>query len=45
MPTESKGKIIVSGIPTELLARPNPVLREFVEPSGAVDFGRPEAPR
>jgi|SRR4051794_37094529 phospholipid/cholesterol/gamma-HCH transport system ATP-binding protein len=38
-----QGKIIVSGTPTELLSRPHPILREFVETSGAVSFGRPEA--
>jgi phospholipid/cholesterol/gamma-HCH transport system ATP-binding protein len=38
-----QGKIIVSGTPTELLTRPHPILREFVETSGAVSFGRPEA--
>jgi phospholipid/cholesterol/gamma-HCH transport system ATP-binding protein len=38
-----QGKIIVSGTPTELLSRPHPILREFVETSGAVSFGRAEA--
>jgi phospholipid/cholesterol/gamma-HCH transport system ATP-binding protein len=36
-----QGKIIVSGTPRELLTRPDPVLREFVETSGAVSFARP----
>jgi len=34
------GKIIVTGTPEELLANPHPVLREFVETSGAVSFAR-----
>jgi phospholipid/cholesterol/gamma-HCH transport system ATP-binding protein len=34
------GKIIVTGTPEELLADPHPVLREFVETSGAVSFAR-----
>jgi phospholipid/cholesterol/gamma-HCH transport system ATP-binding protein len=38
-----EGKIIVSGTRDEVLARPHPILREFVETSGAVTFGRPEA--
>jgi phospholipid/cholesterol/gamma-HCH transport system ATP-binding protein len=38
-----QGKIIVSGTPAELLANPHPVLREFVEVSGAVTFDHPEA--
>jgi phospholipid/cholesterol/gamma-HCH transport system ATP-binding protein len=38
-----EGKIIANGTPNDLLARPHPVLREFVETSGAVSFVRPEA--
>jgi phospholipid/cholesterol/gamma-HCH transport system ATP-binding protein len=38
------GKIIVSGTPAELRARPHPRLREFVEYSGAVNLG-PAEPR
>jgi phospholipid/cholesterol/gamma-HCH transport system ATP-binding protein len=38
-----EGKIIVTGTPEELRASPNPVLREFVETSGAVSFHKPEA--
>jgi ABC-type transporter Mla maintaining outer membrane lipid asymmetry ATPase subunit MlaF len=34
-----EGIIVVSGTRTEVLAAPPPVLREFVEPSGAVQFG------
>ena len=37
-----EGKIIVTGTPDELLTNPNPVLREFVETSGAVSFHRHE---
>ena len=37
-----EGKIIVTGTPDELKANPNPVLREFVETSGAVSFHRHE---
>jgi ABC-type transporter Mla maintaining outer membrane lipid asymmetry ATPase subunit MlaF len=33
------GKIVACGTPAELLAAPDPRLREFVEPSGAVKFG------
>ena len=33
------GKIVAGGTPAELLAAPDPRLREFVEPSGAVKFG------
>jgi phospholipid/cholesterol/gamma-HCH transport system ATP-binding protein len=40
-----EGKIIVSGTPAELLVRPHPVLRDFVETSGAVSFGRPPEAR
>jgi len=36
-----EGKIIACGTPAELLTVPNPRLREFVEPSGAVKFGAP----
>jgi phospholipid/cholesterol/gamma-HCH transport system ATP-binding protein len=36
-----QGKIIACGTPAELLAAPHPLLREFVEPSGAVSFGGP----
>jgi phospholipid/cholesterol/gamma-HCH transport system ATP-binding protein len=36
-----EGRIIVSGTPPELLASPHPVLREFVETSGAVRFDHP----
>ena len=36
-----EGKIIACGTPAELLKVPNPRLREFVEPSGAVKFGAP----
>jgi phospholipid/cholesterol/gamma-HCH transport system ATP-binding protein len=38
-----EGKIIVTGTPDELLANPHPVLREFVETSGAVSFHKQEA--
>jgi phospholipid/cholesterol/gamma-HCH transport system ATP-binding protein len=38
-----EGKIIVTGTPDELLSNPNPVLREFVETSGAVSFKKHEA--
>jgi phospholipid/cholesterol/gamma-HCH transport system ATP-binding protein len=34
-----EGIIVASGTRTEVLAAPPPVLREFVEPSGAVHFG------
>jgi phospholipid/cholesterol/gamma-HCH transport system ATP-binding protein len=37
-----EGRIIVNGTPAELIAHPHPVLREFVEVSGAVRFA--EAP-
>ena len=40
-----EGKIIVTGTPQELLANPHPVLREFVETSGAVSFNRPPEAR
>jgi phospholipid/cholesterol/gamma-HCH transport system ATP-binding protein len=38
-----EGGIIMSGTPRELLHAPHPVLREFVETSGAVHFDRPSA--
>jgi phospholipid/cholesterol/gamma-HCH transport system ATP-binding protein len=38
-----EGKIIVSGTRDEVMANPHPLLREFVETSGAVTFSRPEA--
>lgn len=34
-----EGKIVASGTPAELLAAPHPVLKEFVETSGAVRLG------
>jgi phospholipid/cholesterol/gamma-HCH transport system ATP-binding protein len=34
-----EGRIISSGTPAELIAAPDPKLREFVEPSGAIKFG------
>jgi len=34
-----EGRIIESGTPSEILANPSRVFREFVEPSGAVSFG------
>jgi ABC-type transporter Mla maintaining outer membrane lipid asymmetry ATPase subunit MlaF len=34
-----EGIIVASGTRTEVLASPSPVLRQFVEPSGAVHFG------
>ncbi len=36
-----QGRIIACGTPAELLAAPHPLLREFVETSGAVKFGAP----
>jgi phospholipid/cholesterol/gamma-HCH transport system ATP-binding protein len=39
-----QGKIIVSGTPAEIRARPPQLLREFVEPSG-ITFGRPAEAR
>lgn len=36
-----EGRIVVTGTPAELLAHPHPVLREFVEVSGAVHFAEP----
>jgi ABC-type transporter Mla maintaining outer membrane lipid asymmetry ATPase subunit MlaF len=38
------GRIIASGTPEELLRDPHPVLREFVETSGAVRFEARGAP-
>jgi phospholipid/cholesterol/gamma-HCH transport system ATP-binding protein len=38
-----EGRIITAGTPAEIQARPHPVLREFVETSGAVSFARAEA--
>jgi len=38
-----EGRIITAGTPAEIQARPHPVLREFVETSGAVTFTRAEA--
>jgi len=34
-----EGLIVANGTRKEVLASPNPVLREFVETSGAVQFG------
>jgi len=37
----SEGRITATGTPAELIDHPDPVLREFVETSGAVSFARP----